>query len=125
MLVKLFFLLLLLEHFCAESFCVLHVMYMFRSVVAGNAGLCRQITQSSQLRDVEWTTHSCTLSFNSIGIWPEGADGTDVNNCDRSHEGNLMATADDFGKVKLYSYPVTQPRVSTSVVPDGFQATSQ
>ncbi|XP_069695137.1 echinoderm microtubule-associated protein-like 2 isoform X3 [Periplaneta americana] len=75
-----------------------------------NAGLCRQIPQSSQLRDVEWASNSCTLSFNTIGIWPEGADGTDVNHCERSHDGNLMATADDFGKVKLYSYPVVQPK---------------
>lgn len=75
-----------------------------------NAGLCRQVPQSSQLRDVEWASNSCTLTFNSLGIWPEGADGTDVNHCDRSHDGELMATADDFGKVKLYSYPVIQPR---------------
>lgn len=82
----------------------------------GNAGLCRQVPQSSQLRDVEWASNSCTLTFSSLGIWPEGADGTDVNHCDRSHNGELMATADDFGKVKLYSYPVIQPRVSWSKV---------
>lgn len=56
------------------------------------------------------------LTFNTLGIWPEGADGTDVNHCERSHDGRLMATADDFGKVKLYSYPVIQPRVSRSKV---------
>lgn len=75
-----------------------------------NAGLCRQIPHSSQLRDVEWASNSCVLTFNTLGIWPEGADGTDVNHCERSHDGRLMATADDFGKVKLYSYPVIQPR---------------
>ncbi|KAK7871406.1 hypothetical protein R5R35_006108 [Gryllus longicercus] len=75
-----------------------------------NAGLCRQIPQSSTLRDVEWASNTCTLTFNTVGIWPEGADGTDVNYCDRSHDQKLMATADDFGKVKLYSYPVTQPK---------------
>ncbi|XP_067011712.2 echinoderm microtubule-associated protein-like 2 isoform X2 [Anabrus simplex] len=75
-----------------------------------NAGLCRQIPQSSQMRDVEWASNTCVLTFNSIGIWPEGADGTDVNHCDRSHNARFMATADDFGKVKLYSYPVTQPK---------------
>ncbi|XP_046384237.1 echinoderm microtubule-associated protein-like 2 isoform X2 [Ischnura elegans] len=79
-------------------------------VLYWNASLCRQIPQSSQLRDVEWATHTCTLSFGTIGVWPEGADGTDINNCDRSHDGSLMATADDFGKVKLYSYPVCQPK---------------
>lgn len=63
------------------------------------------------LRDVEWATNNCTLSFTSIGIWPENADGTDVNYCDRSNNKSLMATADDFGKVKLFSYPVVQPKV--------------
>lgn len=29
----------------------------------------------------------------------------------RSHDGRLAATGDDFGKVKLYAYPVTQPKV--------------
>lgn len=29
----------------------------------------------------------------------------------RSHDGRLVATGDDFGKVKLYAYPVTQPKV--------------
>lgn len=63
------------------------------------------------LRDVEWATNNCTLTFTSLGIWPENADGTDVNYCDRSHNMNLLATGDDFGKVKLFSYPVVQPKV--------------
>lgn len=77
----------------------------------GNASVCRQIPQSSQLRDTEWATTTCTLSSVTIGIWPESADGTDVNASDRSHDKKLVATGDDFGKVKLYSYPVTQPKV--------------
>uniref|UniRef100_A0A1B6C405 Uncharacterized protein n=2 Tax=Clastoptera arizonana TaxID=38151 RepID=A0A1B6C405_9HEMI len=79
-------------------------------VLYWNPSLCRQIPQSSTLRDIEWASQSCTLSFNTIGIWPENADGTDVNSCERSHDSRLLATADDFGKVKLYSYPVTQPK---------------
>ncbi|XP_039294135.1 echinoderm microtubule-associated protein-like 2 [Nilaparvata lugens] len=75
-----------------------------------NPGLCRQIPQSSSLRDTEWATHTCVLSFSTVGIWPEGADGTDVNACERSHDHNLIATGDDFGKVKLYSYPACQPK---------------
>lgn len=77
----------------------------------GNPGLCRQIPQSSSLRDVEWETQTCVLSFTTVGIWPEGADGTDVNACESSHSQSLLATGDDFGKVKLYSYPVCQPKV--------------
>lgn len=64
------------------------------------------------MRDIDWATNTCTITFNTVGIWPENADGTDVNTCDRSRNSKLLATGDDFGKVKLYSYPVTQPRVS-------------
>ncbi|KYN11305.1 Echinoderm microtubule-associated protein-like 1, partial [Trachymyrmex cornetzi] len=75
-----------------------------------NPGVCRQIPQSSMLRNVDWATHTCVISFETIGIWPEGADGTDVNNCTRSGDGKLLATGDDFGKVKLFSHPVCQPK---------------
>uniref|UniRef100_A0A452HNM1 EMAP like 2 n=1 Tax=Gopherus agassizii TaxID=38772 RepID=A0A452HNM1_9SAUR len=43
-------------------------------------------------------------------IWPEGTDGTDINAVCRSHDGKLLASADDFGKVHLFSYPCCQPR---------------
>ncbi|CAG5101627.1 Similar to Eml1: Echinoderm microtubule-associated protein-like 1 (Rattus norvegicus) [Cotesia congregata] len=75
-----------------------------------NPRVCRQIPQSSNLRDVEWASHTCVISFETIGVWPEGADGTDVNNCTRSGEGKLLATGDDFGKVRLFSYPACQPK---------------
>jgi len=75
-----------------------------------NGSVCRQIPQTSQLRDTEWANTTCTLSAVTIGIWPESADGTDVNACDRSHDKKLVVTGDDFGKLKLYSYPVSQPK---------------
>ncbi|XP_015171619.1 PREDICTED: echinoderm microtubule-associated protein-like 2 isoform X4 [Polistes dominula] len=75
-----------------------------------NPGICRQISQPSTLRDVNWATHTCIISFETIGIWPEGADGTDINNCSRSGDGKLLATGDDFGKVKLFSHPACQPK---------------
>ncbi|KAG7166211.1 Echinoderm microtubule-associated protein-like 2-like [Homarus americanus] len=70
-----------------------------------NAGLCRQIVQTSQMRDVEWASNTCTLTFATLGIWPEGADGTDVNTCAKANNTGLLATGDDFGKVKLFSSP--------------------
>ncbi|XP_049825884.1 echinoderm microtubule-associated protein-like 2 isoform X2 [Aethina tumida] len=75
-----------------------------------NAGTCRQIPQSGMMKDVEWATNNCTLTFTTVGIWPENADGSDINNCDRSNNQLLMVTGDDFGKVKLFSYPVIQPK---------------
>jgi microtubule-associated protein-like 1/2 len=70
---------------------------------------CRQVTQSSSLRDVEWDTQTCTLGFNVLGVWPEGADGTDINSVARSQDNTLLAAGDDFGKVHLFKYPAIQP----------------
>lgn len=70
-----------------------------------NAGLCRQVVQTSQMRDVEWASSTCTLTFATLGIWPEGADGTDVNTCVKANFSAVLATGDDFGKVKLFSSP--------------------
>ncbi|XP_047479702.1 echinoderm microtubule-associated protein-like 2 isoform X7 [Penaeus chinensis] len=70
-----------------------------------NAGLCRQIVQTSQMRDVEWASNTCTLNFSTLGIWPEGADGTDINTCAKANQSSLLATGDDFGKVKVFAFP--------------------
>ncbi|XP_059062847.1 echinoderm microtubule-associated protein-like 2 isoform X2 [Achroia grisella] len=75
-----------------------------------NATTCRQVTSASSLRDVSWFTNYCPITFTTIGVWPENADGTDINSCTRSQDSRLAATGDDFGKVKLFAYPVTQPK---------------
>lgn len=48
---------------------------------------------------------SCELGWHCQGIWPPSADGTDVNHCARNDSSTLLATGDDFGKVKLFRYP--------------------
>lgn len=56
------------------------------------------------------------------GIWPEGSDGTDVNAVDvflvaspsaspSAFPTGIVATADDFGTVKLFRYPCVGPQV--------------
>ncbi|KAM7340171.1 hypothetical protein ACRRTK_000786 [Alexandromys fortis] len=75
-----------------------------------DAATCKQITSTDAVRNVEWATATCVLGFGVFGIWPEGADGTDINAVARSHDGKLLASADDFGKVHLFSYPCCQPR---------------
>uniref|UniRef100_H2Z3H4 Uncharacterized protein n=1 Tax=Ciona savignyi TaxID=51511 RepID=H2Z3H4_CIOSA len=74
---------------------------------------CKQVTSAPSMRDVEWATQSCTLGFNVLGVWPEGADGTDINSVARSNEGKLLASGDDFGKIHLFKYPAVQPRSSS------------
>lgn len=55
--------------------------------------------------DRKWASWTCTLGWPVQGIWPPGADGTDINSVDRSPLGTIVATADDFGLVKLFRYP--------------------
>ena len=63
------------------------------------------------MRDIEWSSHSCTLTFTTLGIWPEGADGTDINSCTHANSRALLATGDDFGKVKLFTSPACHQKV--------------
>ncbi|GAB6020327.1 Echinoderm microtubule-associated protein-like 5 [Chamberlinius hualienensis] len=74
------------------------------------ASTCRQITAPAQVKNIEWISDSCPINFNVLGIWPEGADGSDVNCCSSSHSQKLLATGDDWGKIKLFNYPSCHPK---------------
>lgn len=55
--------------------------------------------------DSEWATLTCPFGFNVMGIWPHYSDGTDVNAVDVNPNAGLVATGDDFGKLKIFNYP--------------------
>ena len=63
----------------------------------------KQISASSA-KDIQFATFTCKLGFSVQGIWP-GPDYTDVNSTCRSMSRQVLATGDDFGKVKLFKYP--------------------
>jgi len=65
----------------------------------------KQILSATSLRDVNWATFSCPFGWPVQGIWPPGSDGTDVNSVDRSPDGKLLVTGDDFRRIKLFTYP--------------------
>merc|ERR1712127_706288 len=69
---------------------------------------------SAQFKDVEWNTQTCKMGWGVLGIWEEGMDGSDINNCDRSPNGQLIASADDWGRVNLYNYPVGADNAKSS-----------
>lgn len=73
----------------------------------GDIATGAHIPAASSLKDVQWATWTCVLGWPVQGIWPAFADGTDVNAVDRTVDQKLLATADDFGKVKLFRYPVS------------------
>ncbi|XP_013399114.1 echinoderm microtubule-associated protein-like 2 isoform X2 [Lingula anatina] len=74
-----------------------------------------QIPSAQHMRDVEWATQYCTLSFNTLGLWPEDADGTDVNGCSRATRRAICASGDDDGKVNLFKYPANQKKSGSHV----------
>ena len=73
----------------------------------------------TKLRDVEWETATCPISWSTQGIWTKGLDGADINHCDRSEHYHpdgyrMLATGDDYSQVKLFRYPcMVHPSKST------------
>ena len=64
-------------------------------------------------RDYHWETFTTVLGWPTQGVWPKIPDGTDITCVDRSnykHPGGyeLLATGDDFGRLKIYRYPSIQ-----------------
>jgi len=59
-----------------------------------------------------WATKTVKFSWDVQGIYPKGTDGTHVNSVAGSHDGQLIATGDDYGLVNLFRDPVIkgQPR---------------
>ena len=63
------------------------------------------------MKNLEWATQNCSVSFETIGIWPENFDGTDINSVCKDGEEQFLVCADDFGKIRLFSFPASQPKV--------------
>lgn len=65
---------------------------------------------ATKLRDINWSTWTCTLGWPVQGIYLPNSDGTDINAVDRTknetksgyHE---LAVGDDFSKVRIFRYP--------------------
>ena len=60
---------------------------------------------SIKWKNETWSTWSRTEGWPVSGIYPLGASGEDINAVDRSADGKVLATADDFGLVKLFRFP--------------------
>jgi hypothetical protein len=52
--------------------------------VSGDTAERTQVRSASVLRDVDWASWTCPLGWPVQGIWPEAADGTDINAVDRT-----------------------------------------
>ncbi|KAF1333559.1 Microtubule-associated protein, partial [Globisporangium splendens] len=74
----------------------------------------RHIMSASSTKDTQWQTWTCVLGWPVQGTWSPCSDGTDVNAVDRNSKGNLLATSDDFGLVKLYRFPCVAKNASST-----------
>lgn len=66
----------------------------------------RKNVASSSVKDVKWNSYTCTFGWSVQYIWPECADGSDINSVHKAKNSNLLVTADDFGKINLFRWPV-------------------
>ena len=72
----------------------------------------KEVRSVSAVRNTTWTTFNCTLGWPVQGIWPPHNDGAVVNACCRSNSWKtvpVLATGDNYGRVRLFNYPATKP----------------
>ena len=57
-----------------------------------------------------WHTWTSPLGFELMGVWPKGADGTDINEVWRTSNGKHVFSADDSGHVRVLNFPCAVSR---------------
>jgi hypothetical protein len=65
----------------------------------------RKEMKAGEAKEINWNTWTCPLGWSVQGIYP-GLEGFDVNTVCRSNiSRSVLATGEEGGKIKLFSYP--------------------
>ena len=70
------------------------------------------IVDDEMIGKILWSSLTCVNGPDLIGIWSENAESGDINNSALSNRGNILATGDDYGLVKLFNFPVNMKNAS-------------
>jgi len=57
-------------------------------------------------KDHLWATHTVKLGWDVMGVHPANEDGTHINFVSTNPDNTLLVSADDFGLVNIYNFPV-------------------
>lgn len=69
----------------------------------------KSVARASAAATVDWATWTCKIGWAAQGVNP-GIDGTEINTVARSNNKTLMASGEDSQLVKLFAFPVYQPK---------------
>ncbi|KAL3875086.1 hypothetical protein ACJMK2_038021 [Sinanodonta woodiana] len=61
--------------------------------------------RNQEIEKHSWATWTAVLGHTCEGLWPPKCDITDINATCCTKDKSIIATADDFGFVKLFNYP--------------------
>ncbi|CBJ26175.1 conserved unknown protein [Ectocarpus siliculosus] len=81
------------------------------SLLFADAATGIQIPSATAMKDIEWGTWTLPFGWAARGVWPiAGNDpGTEISCARRSGDSSLLAAGDNFGRLRVFKYPVPIP----------------
>jgi WD40 repeat protein/Ca2+-binding EF-hand superfamily protein len=67
----------------------------------------QQEKSAPAMKDIAWATTSCSVGYQVQAVWPEGESDANVL-CTAKSDTSFLATADKYGKVKMFRYPAVE-----------------
>ncbi len=60
---------------------------------------------ATQFRDTKWFSETGKIGWDVQGIFPPATDGTHVSGVEKTADGKLIFTGDDWGFINIYRCP--------------------